>query len=114
GISPNRLPMVSTGSLKNCTANVDKTKATKGPGIFWQKFSQKIPGPLVALVLSTLAVQFLRLPVETIGSRFGEIPHLIPHPVIPNVNLETIIPLIPSIFSITLLGGIESLLSAVV
>jgi SulP family sulfate permease len=82
--------------------------------IVWRKFSQKIPGPLVALVLATFGVQFLRLPVDTIGSRFGEIPHHFPPAVIPNISLETIIPLIPSIFAIALLGGIESLLSAVV
>ncbi len=82
--------------------------------IVWKKFNQKIPGPLIALVLSALAAYFLKLPVDTIGSRFGEIPHYFPRPIIPKVSLEIIIPLIPSIFAITLLGGIESLLSAVV
>jgi SulP family sulfate permease len=69
---------------------------------------------LVALVFFTLLAHFLGWQVETIGSRFGEIPHAFPKPELPTVTFETLIPLIPSIFAITLLGGIESLLSAVV
>jgi SulP family sulfate permease len=80
----------------------------------WGKINKQIPGPLVALIVFTLLAHFLGLHVETIGSRFGEIPHNFPKPVFPSVTLEILIPLIPSIFAITLLGGIESLLSAVV
>ena len=82
--------------------------------ILWKNFFKQIPGSLVALILSTLAVHFFKLPVETIGSRFGEIPHNFPPPMIPTINLETIKQLSSPILAITLLGAIESLLSAVV
>lgn len=82
--------------------------------IFWKKISQKIPGPLVALIASTLAVKFFHLPVETIGQRFGEIPHTLPHPALPSFNFDMIRDLVPDASTIALLAGIESLLSAVV
>ncbi len=82
--------------------------------IFWGKVSHKIPGSLVALILSTVAVQIFNLPVETIGSRFGEIPSTLPAPVFPAINLEIIRNLIAPATTIALLAAIESLLSAVV
>lgn len=80
----------------------------------WRRVSQRIPGSLVALVVSTLIVQFWHLPVETIGSRFGAITHLLPVPSLPPMSLGLIRLLIPSATTIALLAGIESLLSAVV
>lgn len=80
----------------------------------WPKVSHKIPGSLVAILLTTAAAYFLHLPVETIGSRFGSIPSSLPSPVLPAFDLETIKKLVPAAFTIALLGGIESLLSAVV
>lgn len=82
--------------------------------IGWKKISQKIPGPLIALLVSTAVVHFFHLPVETIGSRFGQIPHMLPAPTFPHTNFDTIRLLIPSALTIALLAGIESLLSAVV
>ncbi|MGE0268929.1 MAG: SulP family inorganic anion transporter [Candidatus Omnitrophota bacterium] len=82
--------------------------------IFWKKINKQIPGSLIALIFSTLIVHFLKLPVETIGSRFGEIPNNFPAPMIPKIDLETIRHLTSPILAIALLGGIESLLSAVV
>ena len=82
--------------------------------IFWKKINRQIPGSLVALILSTLIVHFLKLPVETIGTRFGEIPNHFPMPVIPTIDLQTIQQLTSPALAIALLGGIESLLSAVV
>jgi SulP family sulfate permease len=64
--------------------------------------------------LSTTAVHFFHLPVETIGSKFGNIPSSLPAPVIPDIDFATIKKLIQPAFTIALLGGIESLLSAVV
>lgn len=78
------------------------------------RFSRKIPGSLIALVLTTIGVQWLQLPVETIGSRFGAIPSLLPEPSLPHIDYATIKQLIQPAFTIALLGGIESLLSAVV
>ncbi|MBI1804481.1 MAG: sulfate permease [Ignavibacteriae bacterium] len=82
--------------------------------IFWQRFVHKIPGTLVALLLSTMVVQMFHLPVETIGSRFGEIPSMLPTPVLPTIEYATIKHLIQPATTIALLAAIESLLSAVV
>ncbi len=82
--------------------------------IFWQKVSHKIPGSLVALILATLAVQLFHLPVETIGSRFGEIPAMLPAPTIPTISFSTLKHLIQPATTIAILAAIESLLSAVV
>lgn len=82
--------------------------------LFWPKVTHKIPGSLIAIILTTVVVQFFNLPVETIGSRFGKITSTLPAPVIPHINWEIIQQLIKPAFTIALLGGIESLLSAVV
>jgi SulP family sulfate permease len=83
--------------------------------LIWQRFITKIPGSLIALIVSTVLVYALQLPVETIGSRFGSIPSSLPMPSLPEgVSLATIRQLFPSALTIALLGGIEALLSAVV
>ncbi|HTK81763.1 MAG TPA: SulP family inorganic anion transporter [Bacteroidota bacterium] len=80
----------------------------------WQKFFHRIPGSLVILILATIVVQLFHLPVETIGSRFGEIPSAIPAPSVPTFDLSVIRRLIQPATTIALLAAIESLLSAVV
>jgi SulP family sulfate permease len=80
----------------------------------WSKVSGKIPGSLVAVLLTTVLVPLLHLPVETVGSKFGTIRSSFPHPFIPHLDFLTIKTLIQPAFTIALLGGIESLLSAVV
>ncbi len=78
------------------------------------RITAKIPGSLVAIVLSTLIVYFFELPVETIESKFGEIPNKIAMPHIPGINFAIIKELIQPAIAIAFLGAIESLLSAVV
>ncbi len=78
------------------------------------KITRKIPGSLVAIILATFSVQYFHLNVETIGSKFGEIPSALPLPHFPEINFTIIQNLIRPAFTIALLGGIESLLSAVV
>ncbi|HZX58490.1 MAG TPA: SulP family inorganic anion transporter, partial [Mucilaginibacter sp.] len=78
------------------------------------KISHKIPGSLIAIIVTTLAVRFFHLPVETIGSRFGAISSSIPSPIVPAVSFATLQQLIRPAFTIAMLGSIESLLSAVV
>jgi len=78
------------------------------------KITHKVPGSLIAIILTTFAVSFFHLPVETIGSRFGPIPSSLPYPVIPGVSFATVQQLIRPAITIALLGSIESLLSAVV
>lgn len=82
--------------------------------IFWPKVTHKVPGSLVAILVTTVAVHSLNLPVETIGSRFGTISSAIPSPTIPVLQWATIRDLVEPAITIAILGGIESLLSAVV
>lgn len=80
----------------------------------WPRVSKKIPGSLVALILSSALAIFFHMPVETIGSRFGDLPHMLPVPQIPKLDIGTVQNLFHPAFTIALLGAIESLLSAVV
>ena len=77
---------------------------------FFGKITHRVPGSLVAIVLCTVAVSVFHLPVETIASKFGAIPSMLPMPHIPMLDLATIRHLIKPAFTIALLGGIESLL----
>lgn len=82
--------------------------------ILWTKVSRRIPGSIAAIVAVTALVHGLGLPVETIGSRFGEIPHGLPVPRWPTMSLEKLRHLVSPAFTVALLGAIESLLSATV
>jgi sulfate permease, SulP family len=78
---------------------------------FWQPISF-VPGIIVALLLITILVYLLDIPVETIGSRFGELPNQIPSPKMPAFNWETAKQLFAPTLTIAILGAIESLLCA--
>lgn len=80
----------------------------------WPKVNRRIPGPFVALIATTVFVQVLHLPVETIGSKFGGITTSLPHPALPHVTLDQARLLLVPAFTIAMLGAVESLLSAVV
>lgn len=82
--------------------------------VMWPKINKKIPGTLIALLLSTIAVSAFQLPVDTIGTRFGEIKATIPFPSLPVISFETFRLLLAPAFTIAMLGAIESLLSAMV
>jgi len=83
--------------------------------ILWPKINRKIPGALIALIVTSLIVKFFGLTeVETIGSRFGTLASSLPVPTLPNFSLSEMRLLLPAAFSIAVLGSIESLLSAVV
>ena len=82
--------------------------------IFWPKISRKIPGSIIAIIITTIAVQIFNLPVETIGSVFGNIPSTLPAPSVPDFDLATIRNLIQPATTIAILAAIEALLSAVV
>lgn len=82
--------------------------------VFWPKVNKTIPGSVIALIVSTLAVQLFNLPVETIGSRYAQISSSIPVPSIPMFEIETIKVLFKPAMTIAILAAIESLLSAVV
>ncbi len=72
------------------------------------------PGMLIAVVGASAAAAALHLPVDTIGSRFGGIPSGLPMPALPEISLAKAQAVFPSAVAFTLLGAIESLLSAVV
>ena len=82
--------------------------------LIFPKITHKIPGSIVALIVTTAIVQFFNLPVETIGSKFGELPSALPQPVFPHIDFATIKGLIQPATTIAILAAIESLLSAVV
>jgi SulP family sulfate permease len=70
------------------------------------------PGMLIAVALTSIAVTLLHLPVETIGTRFGSLPNTLPSPQLPQFNIQLLLQVLPAALSFTLLGGVESLLSA--
>lgn len=75
------------------------------------------PGFLVAIVAAaamSAVLSSMGLPVATIGSKFGGIPSTLPAPALPPISLARMADLLPDALAIALLGGIESLLSAVV
>ena len=80
----------------------------------WPRVSRKIPAPFVALIASTVVVLLLELPVETIGTRFGEIQAGFPRLSLPSVSLAQTRELVGPALAIAALGSVESLLSAVV
>ena len=82
--------------------------------ILVRRFRPHWPVLLIAVTLASAVAWLLALPVETIGTRFGGIPQVLPTPQIPAISLEKVIAVLPSAVSFTLLGSIESLLSAVV
>lgn len=70
------------------------------------------PGMLIAVILASVAAVLLHLPIETIGSHFGDVPHGLLAPKLPLVTLSRLLEILPAALSFTLLGGVESLLSA--
>ena len=82
--------------------------------ILWPYVNRRIPGPLVAIVVATIATHLFNLPIETIGTRFGVLDAALPRPTMPDLSFSEATRLVSPAFAIALLGAIESLLSAVV
>ncbi|MEX2180724.1 MAG: SulP family inorganic anion transporter [Gemmatimonadaceae bacterium] len=80
----------------------------------WPRVSQRIPGTFVALIVTTLLAVGFELPVETIGSRFGEISARLPTIAVPALSLAQLASLVGPALTIAMLAAVESLLSAVV
>jgi SulP family sulfate permease len=74
----------------------------------------KSPNLLIAVGGAALLAWLLHLPVETIGTRFGGVPHSLPAPALPDLSPSRLLQLLPTALTFALLGAIESLLSAVV
>ncbi|TVR68463.1 MAG: STAS domain-containing protein, partial [Marinilabiliales bacterium] len=82
--------------------------------ILLPKTGSKMPGSFVAIIVTTLLVYLFDLPVETLGSKYGEIASTIPRPDFPVITFEKVSMLIQPAFTIAMLCAIESLLSAMV
>jgi len=80
----------------------------------WPRVSTRIPAPIVAILVASIGVAAAGLPVETIGTRFGEIHASLPAPSLPRITLERVRELFSPAVTVALLAAIESLLSAVV
>jgi SulP family sulfate permease len=79
-----------------------------------RRWRPRWPGFLMAIVGAGVASWAAGLPVETVAQRFGDIPRGLPYPALPDLSPARLAELLPSAATIALLGGIESLLSAVV
>ena len=76
--------------------------------------NKKIPASLIGIIGASLVFYFLHLPIDTIGSKFGSLPSTLPSISFPHFNFNMAVTLLPSAFTIALLGAVESLLSATV
>lgn len=74
----------------------------------------RVPAMLVAMVIAGVATKLLALPIETIGTRFGDLPRTLPSPHLPHVTMTQIRELASPAITVALLAAIESLLSATV
>src|SRR5467141_366233 len=82
--------------------------------LVFMRYVKRVPGYIVALFAGTALVMIFKLPVDTIGTRFGGIPSGFPGIKIPHFHFEMLHPLISPAITVAMLGAIESLMSAVV
>jgi SulP family sulfate permease len=122
GIQINNVPGDFVGRLHAIGANFS---TISGPAtalavaamtvlIVCRKYVKRVPGAIVTMFLGTLVVVVARLPVETIGTRFGGIPSGLPAFAPPEFHPDMIVTLLSPALTVALLGAIESLMSAVV
>jgi SulP family sulfate permease len=106
-------------ALAGNTANMSIPTAAVATGVLvliitWNRVVPRVPGYIVALMAGTIVVALARLPLETIGTRFGGIPAGLPNVQLPRFRPDLILSLLSPTLTVTMLGAIESLLSAVV
>lgn len=82
--------------------------------IFLRRVAPRYPGLIVAVGIGSAIVAFAGLPIDTLGSRFGDLPSQLPWPQLPDLSLSRVVELFPSALVIAFLAGVESLLSAMV
>lgn len=82
--------------------------------VAFRRLAPKLPGLIVAVALTSALVAVMSLSVDTIQSRFGDLPNSLPIPALPDVSMARVAELLPSAIVIAFLAGIESLLSAMV
>lgn len=82
--------------------------------VLWPKLTHRVPGPLIAILAVTFAVQYFHIPVDTIASRFGGVPNTLPTPHFPEITWPLVQQMFSPALTIAILAGLESLLAAVV
>ena len=82
--------------------------------IVFRKLAPRLPGLIVAVAIGSALVVLASLPVDTLGSRFGDLPSHLPMPSLPDISVSRLVELFPSAIIIAFLAGVESLLSAMV
>ena len=82
--------------------------------LVWPKITDKIPGSLIAIIVTTAIVYFAKLPVNTIGSVYGQLNSAFPAFHVPAISMKLVQQMLSPAFTIAVLAAIESLLSAVV
>lgn len=82
--------------------------------VLFRRAAPKLPGLIVAVAATSAIVSLANLPVDTIQSRFGDLPNTLPWPALPEIGFDRIVALLPSALIIAFLAGVESLLSAMV
>lgn len=82
--------------------------------VLFRRAAPKLPGLIVAVAATSAIVSLADLPVDTIQSRFGDLPNTLPWPAMPEIGFDRIVELLPSALIIAFLAGVESLLSAMV
>lgn len=83
--------------------------------VLLRRLAPKLPGLIFAVAATSAAAAIFFLPVDTIASRFGDLPSRLPAPALPDfVSYGRVLQLLPSAFVIAFLAGVESLLSAMV
>lgn len=79
-----------------------------------RRLAPRFPGLIVAVAIGSGLVGILALPVDTVASRFGQLPSQLPWPVLPELSIARVVEVFPSALVIAFLAGVESLLSAMV
>ena len=79
-----------------------------------RRYAPRAPSMLIAMLAATVAAALFHFDVETIGSRFGDLPRMLPSPGIPAFGFDELRQLVPAAFTVAMLAAIESLLSATV
>jgi len=122
GLTVDKLPGDFLGRMRALALNLSTTNlvalAMAGTAVLTialtRKYTPRISGSVLVLVAGTALAAAAHLPVETVGSRFGGIPSGLPHFAIPVLRLDLVPGLLSSVLTVTMLGAIESLMSAVV
>ncbi|MCT4334761.1 SulP family inorganic anion transporter [Paracoccus sp. YLB-12] len=114
GELPEKIPALWQARDSLTPAALVVSVATVAVILWLRRWRPHWPGMLIAVALAAVATIFLSLPVQTIGTKFGGIPSSLPRPTLPSLSMEAVLAVLPAAISFTLLGAIESLLSAVV